>query len=67
MSVMVPLQLKFIEGKMYSVLAEVESSSSFLDEVPYMLTVSLDGKPQTHSVLRHKTGPGGTVEWMNTK
>ena len=45
MSVMAPLQLKFIEGKMYSVLAEVEFSLSFLDGGPYMLTVSLDGKP----------------------
>ena len=45
MSVTVPLQLKFIEGKTYSVLAEVENSSSLLDVGPYMLTVSLDGKP----------------------
>ena len=45
MSVMVPLQLKFIEGKTYSALSEAEDRSSFLDEVPYMLTVSLDGKP----------------------
>ena len=61
MSVMLPLQLKFIEGKTYSVLAEVEFSLSFLDEGPYMLTVSLDGNPLAHSVLRHETGPGETV------
>ena len=45
MSVMVPLQLKFIEGKTYSLLLKVENSSSFLEPGPYMLTVSLDGKP----------------------
>ena len=61
MSVMVPSQLKFIEGKTYSVLAEVEFSSSLLEPGPYMLTVSLDGKPRMHSVLRHETGPGWDI------
>ena len=45
MSVMVPLQLKFIEGNTYSVLLKVEDRLSLLDGGPYMLTVSLDGKP----------------------
>ena len=45
MSVMLPSQLKFSEGKTYSVLAEVEFSSSFLELGPYMLTVSCDGNP----------------------
>ena len=45
MSVMLPLHLKVNEGKTYSVLAEVEFSLSFIDEGPYMLTVSLDGNP----------------------
>ena len=45
MSVMLPLQLKFIEGKTYSMLAEVEFSLPLFDDGPYMLTVSLDGNP----------------------
>ena len=49
MSVMVPLQLKFIEGKTYSVLLEVENSPSLFAEGPYVLTVLLDGSPRVHS------------------
>ena len=45
MSVMVPSQLKFIEGKTYSVLLEVDGSSPFLEEGPYKLIVALGTNP----------------------
>ena len=50
MSVMVPLQLKFIEGKMYSMWLVVAGSSALLDPGPYMLTVSLGRNPRAHSI-----------------
>ena len=49
MSVMFPLQLKFIEGNTNSLLLEVEGSLEFLDGGPYMLTVSRGRKPAAHS------------------
>ena len=45
MSVMVPLQVKFIEGKTYSLLLAVVGSSVFFDEGPYKLTVSAGSIP----------------------
>ena len=45
MSVMVPSQLKLIEGKTYSLFPKVEGSSALLDEGPYMLTVSAGSTP----------------------
>ena len=45
MSVMVPSQLKFIEGKTYSVLLVVKGGSAFHDEGPYKLIVSTGSIP----------------------
>ena len=43
MSVMVPVQLKFIEGYTYSLLLELVGSPAL--EGPYMLTVSAGSTP----------------------
>ena len=61
MLVMVPLQLKFIEGKTYSVLLEVEGSSALTPAFfgPYMFTVSLDRNPRAQSIWGHET----RTEW----
>ena len=51
MSVMVPLQLKFIEGKTNSVfLVSGLSRSLFLEKSPYKLMVALGTNPRAHSI-----------------